>query len=111
MNGTTLETKLCHQKSVHIVIKKYGGNAKNVDISGNQQFLQEPARQKMDVHAVTVVLLKELDVLIKKKTPIMFFDSARQATNKFDVEPSFVCSCCRNEKWALGYHWKYIVNN
>lgn len=47
----------------------------------------------------------------KEENLNMFFDSARQAANKFDVEPSFVCSCCRNEKWAFGYHWKYIVNN
>lgn len=38
----------------------------------------------------------------KEENRIMFFDSARQAANKFDVEPSFVCSYCRNEKWALG---------
>lgn len=56
-------------------------------------------------------IAKRIGCFDKEENPIMFFDSARQATNKFDVEPSFVCSCCRNEKWALGYHWKYIVNN
>lgn len=56
-------------------------------------------------------IAKRIGCFDKEENLIMFFDSARQATNKFDVEPSFVCSCCRNEKWALGYHWKYIVNN
>ena len=111
MNGTTLETKLCHQKSVHIVIKKYGGNAKNVDISGNQQFLQEPARQKMDVHAVTVVLLKELDVLIKKKTPSCFLIQHDKQQINLMLRLHLSVRVAETKKWALGYHWKYIVNN
>ena len=56
-------------------------------------------------------IAKRIGCFDKEENLIMFFDSARQAANKFDVEPSFVCSCCRNEKWALGYHWKYIVNS
>ena len=46
---------------------------------------------------------------MKNKETQQVFDSIKEASSKFEINPSAISNCCRGiTKTAGGYHWEFV---